>query len=875
MSSIEVIGGISAVIAIVDASIKIYKNAKKDIELSEKFKAVGRQLPIIHDTLQTCKTHLEPSKDSIPADDCNALEEIIYACEEKAEKLKKIFDKVIPGESGTWEKRYTKIIQRLGKGSEVEQLMISIAQDVQHIVNNRVVKSIKPEQNAELENIIQEMEALRFSEEGDSGNTFNSKGPMTNNFLRDNAQQITNNARIGTQKITSVVYKQKENFSFRKPVGACLGQAPHIGPELFVGRNPELDQMKRILEPEDNPREQRRLVLGGAGGMGKTQLAIAYAKRYRTLYTSIFWLNTATETTLKDSFRLIAKTIFDIQDPDILEPDQTIIHICRWLSDTENTQWLLIFDNYDDPNQFKIEQYYPLASHGAIIVTTRRPDLVSGKTVQIQPLKDIRDSLIILQTRSQRQNTTSDSHAKRLAERLDGLPLALATAGVYLRYSSFTFERYLQEYEKRWNIDSCRPPTLEEYQNRTLYTTWDLSYAALGREDLDAAKLLKLLAYFDNQNIWRELLCAGLTDNTPSWLRGVLDDVAFDGAMGTLAKYCFLEAQTGDAQTQLGLWSMHSCVHDWTLATLNKDIDAEQYWYTFDCVAEAIGSVDDFETLNHLSHARLAAHATRLVHQRFLQNDLIDNIAIGRFKGAVKIAVLLREQVQLVAAEHVNQRVLRGYQKAFGANHTSTLNIKQGKLVKAEDIYQRALQGYQKALGADYISILNMVNNLGNLYQKQGKLAKAEDMYQRALKGKEKVLGNLYQKQGRLAKAEDMYQRALQGKEKVLGADHISTLNTVNHLGNLYQKQGRLAKAEDIYQRALQGYQKALGQEQVKTFVPALDIHGNLGLLYKRQGRKDDAKVAYLVVLQGIGTVFGTSDKRYQKVTALLSALGS
>ncbi|KAF3481566.1 kinesin light chain [Arthroderma uncinatum] len=582
MSGLEVIGGISAVIAIIDASIKIYKSAKKDTKLSETFKATGRQLPIILDTLQTCKEQLEPSKDSIPADDCTALEGIIYSCEETAEKLKKVFDKVIPGESDTWEKRYTKTIQRLGKGSEVEELMISITQDVQHIVNNRVVKSVKPEQNAELENIIIEMETLRSSvpEVGSLGNTFNSKGPMTNSFLRDNAQQVINNARIGTQNNTSVVYKQKEDFSFRKPVGVCLGQAPHIDPELFVGRNSELDQMKRILEPEDNPREQRRLVLGGAGGMGKTQLAIAYAKRYRTLYTSIFWLNTATETTLKDSFRLIAKNIFDIQDPDILEPDQTIVSICRWLSDAENTQWLLIFDNYDDPNQFKIEQYYPLASHGAIIVTTRRPDLVAGRTVQMQPLKDIGDSLMILQTRSQRQNTTSDSHANRLAKRLDGLPLALATAGAYLRHSSFTFERYLQEYEKRWNINPCRPPTLEEYQNRTLYTTWDLSYATLGREDPDAAKLLKLLAYFDNQSIWRELLCAGLTDSTPSWLHEVMDDVAFDGAMGTLTKYCFLEVQTVDAQTQLGLWSMHSCVHDWTLATLNRDIDAEKYWPT-------------------------------------------------------------------------------------------------------------------------------------------------------------------------------------------------------------------------------------------------------------------------------------------------------
>ena len=96
--------------------------------------------------------------------------------------------------------------------------------------------------------------------------------------------------------------------------------------------------------------------------------------------------------------------------------------------------------------------------------------------------------------------------------RLGGLPLALATAGAYLHTSNFTFERYLQKYEERWNIDPRRPLQLQEYQDRTLYTTWDLSYTRLESEDPDAAKLLKLLAYFDNQSIWYELLHAGDAD---------------------------------------------------------------------------------------------------------------------------------------------------------------------------------------------------------------------------------------------------------------------------------------------------------------------------------------------------------------------------
>jgi hypothetical protein len=165
--------------------------------------------------------------------------------------------------------------------------------------------------------------------------------------------------------------------------------------------------MEAILNPGDESQEHRRLVLGGKGGIGKTQLAIAYADRHRHHYKSIFWLNAASEAALKNSFRLIAKQVFDVQNSSIFEGEEALIKITRWLSDRKNTQWLLIFDNYDDPNQFKIEAYYPLASHGAIVVTTRRPDLVAGREVRIGPLENIKESLKILETRSQQKNAQS------------------------------------------------------------------------------------------------------------------------------------------------------------------------------------------------------------------------------------------------------------------------------------------------------------------------------------------------------------------------------------------------------------------------------------------------------------------------------------
>ena len=313
-----------------------------------------------------------------------------------------------------------------------------------------------------------------------------------------------------------------------------------------------------------------------------------------------------------------------------------------------------------------------------------------------------------------------------MAERLAGLPLALATAGAFLQHSTITFERYLQEYEKRWNIDPRRPTQLEEYQDSTLFTTWDLSYRRVQDLNPDAAEMLKLLAYFSNQSLWHGLFYSGITDASPQWLHDVVDNnISFDCMMKDLTDHCFL-----DIQTSTGSWSMHGYVHDWTLAVLNRNINPEQYQYALDCVRASIPRISR-DLLGHPSLSRLTAHATRLVHQCFLESIMVGQILHDQYEDIIDIANLLHEQVQLVAAGELYQRALAGREKALGPDHPSTLDTVNnlgllysdlGKLNKAEDMYQRALAGYEKALGPDHTSTLDTVNNLGNLY-------KADEIY--------------------------------------------------------------------------------------------------------------------------------------------------
>lgn len=199
-----------------------------------------------------------------------------------------------------------------------------------------------------------------------------------------------------------------------KKFGLCLAQAPLIKPENFVGRARELEKMVQLLRPGEPAVEQRQVVLGGLGGMGKTQLAIAYARQHHASYTSVFWLNATSEDTLKASFRSIAEEQLQVSPTKKLDDEEVRKGVFGWLSDVENTQWLLIFDNYDEPNEFTITNYLPIICSGSVVVTTRLPDLVRGQRMpqlRVSKIENLDESLQILQSRSRREDVRHGEYA--------------------------------------------------------------------------------------------------------------------------------------------------------------------------------------------------------------------------------------------------------------------------------------------------------------------------------------------------------------------------------------------------------------------------------------------------------------------------------
>ncbi|KAL9619028.1 MAG: hypothetical protein Q9160_006349 [Pyrenula sp. 1 TL-2023] len=445
--------------------------------------------------------------------------------------------------------------------------------------------------------------------------------------------------------------------------------------------------------------------------------------RHEEKYTAILWLNANNEDSLKLSFRAAAQQILKYHPS---------INVLNGV-------------NLDDLNQLS-SRY------------------TQGYRIYIQKFLGVQEALEILSNTSGRKDIIEEPAATELVKELDGLPLALSTAGVYLEHVTTSFSEYLQLYRASWLKLQQTSPQLSSYGgDRSLFSTWQITFDRIEQQNAKSAKLLKLWAYFDRQDVWFELLRHG-NSSDEEWLRELTkDDLSFNEAVRLLRDYGLVDADLSFQQSS-GSGGLDVKDLEWALDSFGN-LYANQ------------GKLTEAEAM----------------YTRALQGK---EEALGSKYTSTLNTV----------------------------NNLGNLYKNQGKLAEAEAMYTWALQGKEEALGSKHTSTLQTVNNLGLLYADQGKLAEAEAMYTRALQGNEEALGSkhtstlqtvnnlgsLYANQGKLAEAEAMYTRALQGYEEACGPEHVSlylpALSTMSAFGDLFSRTDRKDLAKVMYSQASSGY---------------------------------------------------------------------
>ncbi|KAL8650824.1 MAG: hypothetical protein Q9226_004982 [Calogaya cf. arnoldii] len=293
----------------------------------------------------------------------------------------------------------------------------------------------------------------------------------------------------------------------------------------FVGREAQLKEVAAYFAGAST-QQPRVLVLHALGGQGKSQIVLEYCQRWRQDYQGVFWVNATSRSLALQSYTRIA-TALSTQPQAKAEDDEQVVETIKNLLEDWNESWLLVFDNYDKPDEFgDVRRFFPRGKHGHVIITSRRRDLDRlGDLMELGSLSSDEGVKLLLRDYNRQEIDENLETAKEIIWRLGGLALAIDQAGAYIAHRRITphdLHEFLEQYEaQRKEIMSFTPSSFWEYgsmqtlgeENQTkainAFTTWEISMKQLIRDNphqKDAiVRFLRLSAYFNPARI-EELL---------------------------------------------------------------------------------------------------------------------------------------------------------------------------------------------------------------------------------------------------------------------------------------------------------------------------------------------------------------------------------
>ena len=288
-----------------------------------------------------------------------------------------------------------------------------------------------------------------------------------------------------------------------------VGNLPPFRTEFFTGRSQEIENIHERLGSPDASRLQTYLIYGRRG-IGKTQIALEYSRRYREEYDAIFWIQCETSASLRTSFAEIAVALeLDGADKNG-HFEENLMKVLGWLKRTKK-RWLLIYDNAEREQLLK--GYWPVGTRGSILLTSRsfynffEDEQRHGETV---PLFNNEERWELLMAHlgpewqakhfaeTDMMTDVEKAAAKTLLDQTRGLPLAIMHAANLVKnerigqYDGDTSVRgFLDLFKRMYSTLPERQTGPREPLFHSLDTIWSIAFKALSP---NARALLGVLA---------------------------------------------------------------------------------------------------------------------------------------------------------------------------------------------------------------------------------------------------------------------------------------------------------------------------------------------------------------------------------------------
>lgn len=608
--------------------------------------------------------------------------------------------------------------------------------------------------------------------------------------------------------------------------------------------------------------------LHGLGGVGKTQMAVEYAYRYRSDYDLVWWIPADQPVLVRSSLASLAQHL-GLPSASVSGVEDAANAVLDALRRGEPyTDWLLIFDNADEPEE--LTDVLPQGP-GHVLITSRNhrwAGIVDAVPVDVFTRKE---SVEFLTRRVPRGITPED--ADRLAEELGDLPLALEQAGALHAETGIAVSEYLRLLTQRTSqLLSQGKPT--EYPV-SMTAAWALSVASLEEKLPEALDLLRYCAFFGPEPIPRDAFSKVVPGLSPQLANLIEDPIRLGRAIGELGRFALarldipartiqvhrlIQALVRDELPEAEQDRLRHEVHLLLAGYTPSDPSNANSWNTYlnalghfgpagvaQCQAPNVRGL----ALNMITYLYSSADypSARSFVQSFIEEWTATSGSDHEdvLKLHVELGNLLRELGQYEEAAERNIQTLNAAEKALGPDHDTTLRALRGRAadLRANGNFQQAhetdeetLRRYEAKFGSQDWSTWRAINSVALDYGLKSDYPNARSRLEQVLRDVRARDGssidpaaylNFYtglvrtvRLGGDYAEACDLGEDAYAFGIEQLGPEHSWTLRAGKDLSIAWRRAGDYDRALEVAEEIHQRYVRILGLDHPDTLAAAV-----------------------------------------------------
>ncbi|MCZ4098057.1 FxSxx-COOH system tetratricopeptide repeat protein [Streptomyces sp. H39-C1] len=602
-------------------------------------------------------------------------------------------------------------------------------------------------------------------------------------------------------------------------------------------------------------------ILSGMGGVGKTQMAAAYARQAWELGVGLLvWVNAATRDGVVSAYADAALRLeLPLADP--ADPEGAAREFLAWAETTTERWWLVVLDDVRGAGDLR--SLWPAAgvsaAGGQVVVTTRLRDAaLAGVDRTMVEVSTFTPTEARTYLHAKLASAVFDTdQADALAEELGYLPLALAQAATYIRNSDIECAAYRHLLAKRLLARTVPDEqNLPDDHERIVTAIWELSIDLADRAEPAglARPVLSLASVLDPGGIPQivlssppalDYLASYLLDPAP--IAGLNAQVV-DESLRVLHRHNLINHDRAAIHREV---RVHQLVQRATRENLSAQPHQgpELFAALAETAADALLAVWPQTERDEL--VQMLQANTTAVHQA--AGAALWNLDTGGHPVLFLAATSLGKAGQVTAAIAASAELHTAALEHLGPDHPDTLTARGnqanwlrevGDVMGAATAFEELLADQLRALGPDHPGTLITWGNLAHARGQLGDTAWALSTFaellraQLTLHGSEHRntlttrahLASLRGRTGDAAGATAAIEELLTDQLRALGPDHPDTLSTRNSLATWRGRTGNPTGAVATLEELLGDQLRALGPDHPNTLINRSNLASMRGL---------------------------------------------